>query len=341
MKRNRLLSAVLVFVLIAPSLAWGQAKVGTTGVNFLKIGPTSRGVAMADAFLPIADDVSALWYNPGGLVNVKQVQMGLTHVDYPADLLSYDFLGFVQPLPAMGAAMGVQVYGLYSGEMDETTPERQMGTGRTFGATDIAAGVTYAQRLTDKFSVGATAKYLQENLADETALGWAIDVGTFYNTGWRSLRIAMLISNFGPDMEFISTPFPLPIMFKFGVAADVMSSTTNRLTLAVEGLHPNDNVEELHIGLEYAFREKAFLRIGKKFNGYQRSTYDDYEDDAEDNDPFIEYPLLNDNGTPSFDGTTFGGGILFPGLGLGVDYAYAQIGYLGSIHRFSLSYKFR
>lgn len=341
MKRNRLLSAVLAFVLIAPGLAFGQAKVGTTGANFLKIGPTSRGVALADAFLPIADDVSALWYNPGGLVNIRQTQLALTHVDYPADLLTYDFLGYVQPMPAMGAALGIQVFGLNSGEMDETTPSRVFGTGRTFGASDIAAGVTYAQRLTDKFSVGATAKYLQENLADETAFGWAVDVGTFYNTGWKSLRIAMLISNFGPDMEFISTPFPMPIMFKFGVAADLMKSDRNRVTLALEGLHPNDNVEELHVGVEYALNEMAFLRVGKKFNGFQRSSYEDFENDPEANDPFVEYPVLNEDGTISFDGFSFGGGLVIPGLGLGVDYAYANIGYLGNIHRFSLSYKFR
>ncbi len=89
------------------------------------------------------------------------------------------------------------------------------GTGRTFIAADFAAGLSYAQSLTDKFSVGSTVKFLQENLADEVAHGWAVDVGTFYETGWRSLTLAMIISNFGPDMQFISTPFPMPIVFKY------------------------------------------------------------------------------------------------------------------------------
>jgi len=340
MKQSRLLIVVLALLLIAPGFAFGQ-KVGTTGVNFLKIGPTSRGVALADAFLPIADDVSALWYNPGGLVNVRQTELALTHVDYPGDLLAYDFLGYVKPLPAQGAAVGVQLFGLYSGAIDETTPERPFGTGRTFTASDIAAGVTYAQRLTDKFSIGTTVKYLQENLADESAFGWAVDVGTFYDTGWKSLQIAMLISNFGPDMEFVSTPFPMPIMFKFGIAADLMKVGRDRLTMAFEGTHPNDNVEELHIGFEYAFNELAFLRIGKKFNGWQRSYYEEYLDDPESKDPFVEYPLFDEDGQISFHGLSLGGGLVVPGLGLGVDYAYAQVGYLGSIHRFSLSYKLR
>jgi len=327
-------------VLIAPGIAWGQAKVGTTGVNFLKIGPSSRAVAMADAFLPLADDVSALWYNPAGLVNLRKSELGVSHVSYPADV-SYEYLGYAKPLPALGAALGVQVFGLYTDDMIETTPERPFGTGRMFSASDFSASVSFAQRLTDKFSVGATGKFVQENLADEVAQGWAVDVGTFYDTGWKSVKIAMLISNFGPDMKFISSAFPLPMTFKFAMAADLKKTDTSRLTAAVEALHPNDNVEEVHIGFEYAFKETAFLRCGKKVNGFKRSSYDDYLNDMENENPFTEYPMINEDGMVSFDGASFGGGLYFHGIGLAVDYSYANIGFLGDIHRFSLRYRFK
>ncbi|MBS1260693.1 MAG: hypothetical protein MAG453_00009 [Calditrichaeota bacterium] len=336
--RNVLL-VVLAFALVAPGWVSAQEKVGTTGVNFLKIGPSSRGVALADAFLPIADDASTLWYNPGGLVNVDKPQLMLSHLAFPAET-NYDFLGYVYPLPALGAAAGAQVFGLYTGDMDETTPERPYGTGRTFTASDFAAGVSYAQRLTDKFSVGSTVKYLQENLADEVARGWSVDVGTFYDTGWKSLTLAMIISNFGPDMEFITTPFPLPIVFKFGASGDLWNSEQNRLTVALEGIHPNDNREEVHIGFEYAFQELAFLRIGRKFNGWERSTFDAYEDDPEKNNPYLEYPVINEGGGFSWHGMSFGGGVYLDGIGLTVDYAYANYGFFGDIHRFSLMYEF-
>ncbi len=340
MKRNTLWIAIVAFALVLPGLAFGQAKVGTTGANFLKIGPSARATGMADALLPIADDASALWYNPGGLVNVNSGQVFLSHLAMPADV-NYDFLGYVHPMPALGGAVGVQAFGLYTDDMIERTPQMPDGTGRTFTASDFALGVSYAQRLTEKFSVGATAKFIQENLADATARGWAVDVGTFYNTGWKSLRIAMMISNFGPDMEFISTPFPMPMVFKFASAMDVMKDETNRLTLAVEGSHPNDNVEELHVGLEYGFREFAFLRVGKKYNGWQRSTLDEYNEDPEEYNPYIEYPILDEEGNVSLDGVTFGGGLAIKRLGLSVDYAYANYGFLGSLHRFSLLYKIR
>jgi hypothetical protein len=341
MKRNSLICLILTFALIVPGIAWGQAKVGTAGVQFLKIGPSARGVGLADAFLPIADDVSTLWYNPGGLVNVKSQELLLSHTTLPADI-NYDFIGIVKPLPTLGAAVGVQVYGLYSGDMNVTTIEHPFGNGQTFSASDFAAGISYAQRLTDKFSVGTTVKYIQENLAEEVATGWSADVGTYYDTGWRSFKIAMVITNFGPDMTAVSSPYSLPMMFKFGVAINLIERDNRVLTLAFEGVHPSDNVEELHLGLEYNFNNFAYLRVGKKFNGFKRDSWEEFDDnrDASKN-PYIEYPLLNEDGMLCFDGVALGGGLFFRGLGLSVDYAYTTYAYLGNLHRFSLGYRFR
>ncbi len=333
----RKLAVVSAVVAIIPGMVMGQAKVGTTGVNFLKIGVSSRAVAMADAFLAVSDDASALYYNPGGLINLDKRELIFTHVVYPAGI-SFDFIGGVMPLPKLGAAMGVSLTALYTDDMIETTPEDPYGTGRTFTATDFSSGISYCQRLTDKFSVGGTLKYIQENLADEKAIGWAADVGTFYDTGWKSLKLAMLISNFGPDMEFISSPFPLPLVFKFGVSADLMRDDDHRLTGAFEFTHPNDNVEEYHFGFEYAHDEFAMLRIGKKVNGWKRDSWEEFVDDRQSHNPYYEYPVIDEDGIISFHGFTFGGGLNIQRIGVKVDYAYANIGYLGSIHRFSLGY---
>ncbi len=342
MKRLRMFVSFIAFALIVPGIVFGQAKVGTTGVNFLKIGPTSRAVAMADAFIAIADDASGLYYNPAGMVNVPKRELVFSHVSYPAGI-NYDFVGGMMPLPAMGAAIGVSLTALYTDEMDVTTPGRPYGTGETFTASDFSAGVSYAQRLTDRFSVGGTLKYIQENLADEAAYGWAADVGTFYDTGWRSMRIAMMITNFGPDMKHVNTSFPLPMNFKFAIAADLVQDEENRLTMGIEATHPNDNVEEIHIGFEYGYREMAFIRLGKKINGWKRDSWDSYneEDDNTDIDPYVEYPIIDENGLPCIDGFTVGGGLNIQRLGLTVDYAYANFGFLGSIHRFTLGYRFR
>jgi hypothetical protein len=296
-------------------------------------------MGMAEAFIGVADDASALYYNPGGLLQLEKPDHVLTHINYPAGI-AFEYIGTAWPIPSLNAAVGAQITFLHTDEMDETTPEMPYGTGRTFSASDLAAGVTYAQRLTNKFSVGGTVKYLEERLADQVARGLAFDVGTFYDTGWKTVIIAMAITNFGPDMNFVDSPFPMPINFKFGGSMKLMQGEQHDLTLAVEGSHPNDNLEQFNIGLEYGFMEMAFLRAGKKINGWKRYSWDEFQTDNE-KDAAVEYPVINEDGAISLDGLCLGAGvnIKLPTLDLRVDYAYTKVDKLGPMSFFTLGIK--
>ncbi|NQU05082.1 MAG: PorV/PorQ family protein, partial [Calditrichaeota bacterium] len=201
---------LIAFIMLAPSNLFAQAKVGTAGVQFLKVGVGTRAVGMGEAFTAVADDASALYYNPGGLIQLTMPEATFTLIDYPAGL-KFVFIGGVVPMPLMSGVVGVQVTSLFTDDMIETTPEMPYGTGRSFTASDLALGMSYCQRLTDKFSVGGSFKYLNERLADVSANGWSVDVGTFYTTGWKKINIGMVIQHFGPDMDFENSPFPLPM----------------------------------------------------------------------------------------------------------------------------------
>ncbi|MCX6641006.1 MAG: PorV/PorQ family protein [bacterium] len=326
----------LVILLATANLCWGQAKVGTAGVQFLKVGVSARAMGMAEAFVGVADDAAALYYNPGGLLQLKKMDYVLTHIAYPAGI-ALDYVAGAMPVPKLQAAVGVQITFLHTDRMDETTPEMPYGTGKTFSASDLCAGITYAQRLTDKFSVGGTVKYIEERLADRKATGLGFDVGTFYNTGWKSIIIAMAITNFGPDMNFVDSPFPMPINFKFGGSIRLIDREAHSLLFALEGWHPNDNLEQYNFGLEYGFQKMAFLRIGKKVNGMKRYSWDEYQADNE-KDPFVEYPIINEKGGISTDGLCLGAGlnIKLPTLNLRIDYAFTNVDKLGSTSFFTL-----
>ncbi|MFH1010474.1 MAG: PorV/PorQ family protein, partial [bacterium] len=335
-----------VLALTGPSLLWGQAKVGTAGVQFLKISPSCRAVGMGEAFVGVANDASAIWHNPGGLVQLKSPEVMLSFMDYPVGI-QYAYAGISHPMKKLNGAAALSVIYLGTDEMEETTPEKPDGTGRTFTAGDLAVCATYAQSLTNKFSVGGTAKFLNETLADKSATGWAADVGTFYDTGWRSLKMGMLISNFGPDMKFVDTPFPMPMNFTFGVSANLYDKAPHKLLGAFAWSHPNDNLEVYNLGLEYSFWEMAYLRFGKKINGSRRVSWFERQkhvaagESAEGYDPFVEYPLFSVNGTFFQNGATIGGGARFERIGLSIDYAFTGIAFLGDIHRFSLTYQFK
>jgi long-subunit fatty acid transport protein len=356
MKRWPLLLLLAALPLI-PHSAFSQAKVGTAGVQFLKISPSCRAVGMGEAYVAVANDASAIFHNPGALARLETPEAMVSYIDYPVGI-QYGFLGVTHPMPKWHGAWAASVIYLTTDEMEETTPMMPDGTGRKFSAGDVAAGLTYSQKLTDKFSVGGTVKFINETLADKSANGWSADVGTYYNTGWRSVRIAMLTSNFGPDMKFVDTPFPMPMNFTFGMSGYILNSSdrrywtgsdsvgTHALLLGLAWSHPNDNLEVYNIGLEYGYQDMAFLRIGKKINGFKRYSWDDYQtridagQDATNFDPYAEYPIVG-GGKFFQNGATIGGGVKLAKLGLSIDYAFTGITYLDNIHRFSLGYKFK
>jgi hypothetical protein len=323
----------------------------------LKISPSCRAEGMGEAYVAVANDASAIFHNPGALARLEKPEGMLSYIDYAAGL-QYGFLGITHPMKNWNGAWAASVTYLTTDEMDETTPERPNGTGRTFTAGDVAIGLTYSQKLTDKFSVGGSIKFIDETLADKSATGWSADVGTYYYTGWRSMRIAMLTSNFGPNMNFVDGEFPLPMNFTFGIAGYALNTQdrrwwtgsdsvgTHALLIGISWSHPNDNLEVYNIGLEYGYQDMAFLRVGKKINGIHRWTWEDYYkkidagQDARDKDPFYEYPLFSETGKFFQNGATIGAGIKLPRYGITLDYAFTGITFLDNIHRFSLGYKF-
>lgn len=294
-----------------PEGVWGQAKVGTAGAQFLELGVSARAMAMGDAFLSIADDASAVYYNPAGLTQLAEREALFTHISYPADI-NYEFVALAYPTSRFGGVWGVGFYMLNAGWM----PYRgdygvALNPTQTFAAKDYALSFSYGRSLTDRFRVGATLKIIDELYDTERATGWAADVGTLYDTGFQGLKIGMMISNFGPDLKFISESYPLPMNFKFGGVVDIYRREEHSAVFAVEGSHPNDNMEKFNAGVEYWFKDMFSLRLGNYF----------------------EYDV---------GGISGGGGVKVnvSQTKLSFDYGYHDMGWLESLHRFSVGLVF-
>ncbi len=104
-RRNRQLlivaSLLVLIVMISPTQVWSQAKVGTTGAQFLELGVSARAMGMAEAFTAVADDISAVYYNPAGLTSLYGKEAGFTYIKMPADI-SYTFGAIGLPLESIG-----------------------------------------------------------------------------------------------------------------------------------------------------------------------------------------------------------------------------------------------
>jgi hypothetical protein len=277
-----LLSCLLTAQVIPQSLS----KTGTTAAQFLKIGVGARAIGMGGAFTATADDITALYWNPAGLAQVYGHQAYFSHVNWFADV-KVDYAAVSSHFGDFGA-IGAFVDVLSMEAMQVRTIELPEGTGEYFDAGGITVGVSYARMLTDQFSIGFNAKYIRENIWHESAAGFGLDVGTMYRIPvLNELRLAASMSNFGTKMKMsgrdnivITNAGPtgtnlvntdlemdewsLPLVFRIGVAADLVKDGTSRLTMGLDAIHPNDNTESLNTGVEYSWNEIIFLRGGWK-----------------------------------------------------------------------------
>jgi hypothetical protein len=293
---KKLIIILIVIAFQTAGFAGDFSKVGTTAAQFLKIGVGARAMGLGGSFTALANDVSTLYWNPAGITNFDGFSLAVTHTEWFADI-SHDFAGIVYPLSSSDV-IALHVIALNTGEQEVTTVTQPDGTGIYYDVSDLAIGLSYGRALTDRFSVGLTVKYIQQNLYNESASTFAIDLGTYLRTGFHDLIIAMNMSNFGgnmqldgrdlititdvnnqvsgnynPDARLKTEPWPLPLTFRVGVAMNfvggddpIIASDQNRFTLAVDGVHPNDNTEKVNVGGEYAWNEMVFARVGYRIN---------------------------------------------------------------------------
>jgi len=298
------------------------AKVGTSGAKFLEIPIGARGVAMGNAFLSLSDDHTAMFWNPAGLVHAKKKTVIAEHINWFADI-TYDAFGLAYKVNDMWS-VGFFGASMNSGDIEETTVERPLGTGENYSVTNLQTGISLSMNLTDRFSLGTNIKYVREDLDTEISSSYSVDIGTMYDTRWHTVRIAMSIRNFGPEIELDGgyydynngsqledestfLPYHFPMTFRLGIAFDPILTDIQRLTLVGELEHPNDNVERLNFGGEYAFREMFFIRGGYTFN---------------------------------HDTLGLSAGLGMRWTAFSVDYAFTNFGILDDVHRFGFSFNF-
>jgi len=285
--------ALLLLAWLALGLCF--TKVGTTAAPFLKIEYGARPVAMGGAFVALANDPSGIYYNPAGLAEIKNPQFMGGYTVWFADM-KYNYATFVLPTKRVTLALWGSF--LYCDDIEVTTVEDPEGTSQYFSYIDGLLGITVSSFLSDRLSVGLSGKYIQQKLYNESASTFALDIGSILRTPLKGMRLGMCLANYGGRMqlfgndliiqtdpwpEFTGNPdvearlttesFPLPLAFKLGIALDVLGNgeafITNEqhsVTVAVDGIHPNDGEEKAHFGLEYGLYNVLFLRGGYKVN---------------------------------------------------------------------------
>lgn len=312
---------------LVPNL--GGQRSGISSFQFLKIAGDARGAAMGEAFVAVTNDVSAIFWNPAGLTNSARDQAMFSHAVWLVDI-QHEFAAMSYHVDANNV-LGVSFISLHTDPMKVTTEYQPTGTGNYFNFGDIAVGATYARKMTDQFSFGATVKYVRETIAELHTDAILVDLGTFYTMGLGTSRFSVDVSNFGNNVtpagsvkngkeQTINTfqDFSPPTMFKLGFAFEPWQEDGHRLTTSIQLNHPNDNAENIRLGGEYEYNDMFFLRAGVKRT--------------------IGESLLGKAASTAED-LSFGAGVKLP-LGVtiaNVDYAFTNFNELGGVHRISVA----
>ena len=334
-KIKKILNSLLTLFLISGLVqAQGVTKTGTTAGKFLSIGIGPRAIAMGGAFASSANDASAMYWNPAGIDQLSGNQFIFTQTNWFVDI-KVNYIGAVFKAGALGT-VGLNMTAMTMGDMEVTTEKNPEGTGDYFSAGMYAFGFSLARHLTQKFVIGANLKYVRESISQSAAHGLALDLGTMFVTPFYDVRLAASITNFGTKMRmtgddlliqhdpnpniagdnanlnayYETESFELPLRVQLGLARDFYPLEGQRLTIAVEAAHPNDNSEYMNLGGELAlFRERVFIR-----GGFKSLFMKDRE-----------------------EGLTLGVGYRTPRIGrfyLNIDYAFQDFVHLGDVHTF-------
>jgi hypothetical protein len=314
--RSKLVKLVCALALVAflPAQALATepfAKVGTYALPFLKIGVSARATGLGNAFTAIANDATATYWNPAGMVDITRTTVSLNHTWWPADI-NLDYAAAVFTLPFVPGSFGVSARALTLDPQVERTIFLPEGTGRTFDAGDMSFGLSYAKFFTDKFSSGGTVHFIHSGLAEKSVNTFALDFGLVYRIGLWGMRLGMMIQSLGSKVDYDNRPSKMPTVFKVGMTATPYQQGVNSLNSVFEFTHPSDNQERLNVGAEYNFNQFFFLRGGYNFN-------------ADSEGLAAGFGLRIDTSQTS---------------DLIVDYAWSDMDFLGDVHRISLGFSY-
>jgi TolB-like protein len=288
---------------------------GTTSAAFLKLGIGSRAIGMGEAFGAVANDMTALYWNPAGLAQLEQNELNITH-NNSFDSINQDFVGYAKVYEKYSIAAAI--YGITmpsdlerrSG-LDESNPfEPYSSPEGYFGAHDLAVHFAYGRYIRPDLAVGAGVKLIQQTIDTLSAYGVAADAGALYKMHNIPLSLAFVIQNVGTPIKFVDTGYYPPFNVKLASAYRI-----NKYVLAALDLNkPIDNYLFVSAGGEITPINFLAIRLGYKY-------------------------LTEGDQTNSLSGPSAGLGVNFEisGYKFRADYAFAPYGVLGDSQRFSLT----
>jgi hypothetical protein len=343
MKRIRLAALLGVLGILALSNV-AQAGSGA-GAIILSFPVGARYNALGEAGVALAQDVTACWWNPGGLAFASaRAQRNDLHImqsplaEGLADDIGLYWAGYSG---ALGESGTIGIYFNYLDMGEQIATDDQGNEIGVFTSNMFAVGAVYGVRLSPNLGIGLGVKYFRDKLADNEALqegtggsgdSFGVDIGVLWKLPFLPANVAATVANLGPDITHVDEDQsdPMPRKLHVGTAYSIFASEAWGLLAVADYQLPlydfkreNDDYglgfefdqEEWGLGAEWNYVQSLYFRFG-----YTSAAYGDIED------------------------TTWGFGLdlsRWTGQAISFDYASVpQASGLDRVNRFSLGYRF-
>ena len=282
----------------------------------------ARAVGMGESFTAVADDPTALYWNPAGLVRARGTEFNLTHGVWLQGVDS-EYFAFTQNLDMDGAIGGSLNY-LGTGSFDgalETSTGGYGGVGPSISAYDYEGSIAYAQKLGnwipnagvfDRLMVGVEASIVGQNLVQVGTGGAAFNLGLLYEAQPKTLFIGGVIYNIGTNIQDYSQPLIYKLAGSYWLKNTFLKK--DRMIIAGDFNINDDTGPRVSLGDEYR------MRFGKN-DVYLRAGYRTGSQDGTDTGPDLGAGIAHQ----------------FDDVEADVDYAFVPYGILGDTHRISVN----
>jgi hypothetical protein len=230
--------------------------------SFLKIGAGARAIALGGAFVAVADDASAGYWNPAGLTQLPGPVISLAD-RAPAIDTDYASMALASPIWRLGfLGLGAIYYNCGDVAMYDS---HGVNTG-TLADREAALILSYAYNL-NQLSLGVNTKYVYQDMADEyvsvTSDGIGADISVLYKL-YESLTVGAVFHSKHKMTSNIdeTTSSEAPLNIRAGVHYKAGMGGDNSLNLMMDFDQTRFYPLKLHMGTELVLYDTFFLRAG-------------------------------------------------------------------------------
>jgi hypothetical protein len=251
MKRLMVVSLALIMVLSAAAFADGIG-----AFSAFKNGIGARALAMGGAFVAVADDATAVVWNPAGLAGLGDTRLAGMSTDLYGLGITHQYVGAVTTFANLGIGLGWE-----RAAIDGQLVEAGGTLGGAFTWTENAIIGSLATNVMDIAMAGANVKYyMADSGLGDTASGFGFDLGLLVSLGDMFVIGVNAMDLAGSTLDWAGgTTDVVSGLYKAGLA---MKFAEDKLILAADVDFDGTDLGNTHVGMEFQVIDELALRAG-------------------------------------------------------------------------------